>query len=74
MSSMLNSTKIRELRAARKLSLTEAAVKAGWGTSGRTRWWALENGDRVGSNITLQTLEQLAVALGCEISELVISG
>jgi transcriptional regulator with XRE-family HTH domain len=63
---MLDIAKIRKLREAAGLSQEEAAKKAG--LSSRQRWYHIEGG--VNTNITLETLGQIAKALGVKAKDL----
>jgi transcriptional regulator with XRE-family HTH domain len=63
---ILDTDKIRTLREGRGLSQEEAATLAG--LSGRARWSEVESGRLV--NITMETLEKMAKALGVKAKEL----
>ena len=62
----LNTDKIRKLRLAAKLTQAEAAERAG--LKGKQKWSDLENGRR--SNLTIETLERIAKALGVRAADL----
>ena len=63
---MLNTKKMREKRQALGLTQQEAAEKAGFGD--RQRWSDIESGRR--SNVTIETLEQIAKTLGVKACDL----
>jgi transcriptional regulator with XRE-family HTH domain len=63
---ILDTAKIRTLREGRGLSQEEAATLAG--LSGRARWSEVESGRL--TNITMETLEKMAKALGVKAKEL----
>jgi hypothetical protein len=54
------------------MSLAEAAVAAGWGRSGRTRWHDIEVGRR--AVVTVASLDAIARALGCSAKTLLNGG
>ena len=63
---MLDTAKIRKLREAAGLSQGDAAKKAG--LSSRQRWFHIEGG--INTNVTLETLGQIAKALGVKAKDL----
>ena len=58
--------KLRMLRLERELSMDAAAALAG--LSGRQRWYEIERGLK--PNITLETLDKIATALGVDPADL----
>lgn len=60
---MIDKNKIKALRLARRLSLSDAAIQAGWGYNGRSRWHDIETGRR--ASLTTDTLAAMARALEC---------
>lgn len=62
----LDTEKIRRLRLAIPLTQEEAAARAG--LSSRQKWNDIENGRRM--NLSIDTLEKIAAALGCKAREL----
>lgn len=64
---MLRRDEIKRRRELLGLTLDEAAKRAGF--EHRQRWYAIEVGDR--DNISVQTLEAIASALGCSLDDLV---
>jgi transcriptional regulator with XRE-family HTH domain len=62
---LLNLAEIKKRRQSLGLTLTEAAIDAGWNDKGRTTWHDIEAGRR--QNITLDTLAGMARALRCSI-------
>ncbi len=62
----LDAKKLRDMRTAAKLTQAEAAERAG--LTGKQVWSDLEQGRR--SNITLETLERIAAALGVKAKDL----
>ncbi len=63
---VLDTTKLRELRLKRGMSMDDAAAAAGF--NNRQRWYAIESGQK--KNITLDTLNAIAAALGVKAKEL----
>nr|MBA2632940.1 helix-turn-helix transcriptional regulator [Chloroflexota bacterium] len=63
---VLDIEKVRELRLKRGLSQAEAAAAAG--LAGRQRWYEIESGTK--SNITIDTLNRVAAALGVKARDL----
>lgn len=62
----IDADKIRRLREKLKISQAHAAELAGVGS--RQRWNNIERGRR--TNITVDTLERIAAALGCKARDL----
>jgi DNA-binding Xre family transcriptional regulator len=67
---LLNLAEIKKRRQALGLTLTEAAIAAGWNDRGRTTWHDIEVGRR--QNITLDTLAGMAKALKCSVHDLLL--
>lgn len=65
---MINREEIKKRRQDRGLSLSEAAIAAGWGEMGRTRWHDIEAGRR--EDIRISTLDQISSALKCNAAQL----
>ena len=65
-SELLNTEKMKKLRLKRGLTMTEAAVAAGLGN--RQRWYEIESGRL--TNVTIDTLNKIAAALGVSAKEL----
>lgn len=65
---MVNAQEIRRRREALKLSLSEAAVAAGWGVAGRTRWHDIESGRR--KNLELRSIQAIAKVLNVTVNTL----
>lgn len=65
---MIDGPKIKARREKMGLSLADAAIAAGWPGSRRTYWQDVEAGKR--ANVTIQTLEDMATALGCKAKDL----
>jgi hypothetical protein len=65
---IINHERIKELRNDRGLTMTEAALKAGWGKWGVPRWSLIERGIR--KVIAIRTLDEMAAVLGCDAREL----
>ena len=63
---VLDTAKVRELRLKRGLSMVQAAADAGF--NNRQRWYAIESGRK--ENITLETLNSIAAALGVRAKDL----
>lgn len=63
---LLDTAKVKAAREGRGLSQAEAATLAG--LSGRSRWSEIESGRL--SNVTLETLEKIAKALGVKAKDL----
>ena len=70
MPNLLNLAEIKKRRRALGLTLTEAAIDAGWNEKGRTTWHDIEVGRR--QNITLDTLAGMAKALKCSVHDLLV--
>ena len=70
MPNLLNLVEIKKRRQALGLTLTQAAIAAGWKDKGRTTWHDIEVGRR--QNITLDTLAAMAAALRCSIHDLLV--
>ena len=70
MPNLLNVAEIKKRRQALGLTLTQAAIDAGWNDNGRTTWHDIEVGRR--QNITLDTLAAMAKALKCSIHDLLV--
>ncbi len=66
---MVDSGKIKSKRKQLGLTLSDAAIKAGWGKYGFTRWHDIEAGRR--TNLTMSTIEAIAKTLGCAATELI---
>ncbi len=71
MDSTVDAVKIKSKRKQLRLTLAEAAIKAGWGKGGLTRWHDIEAGRR--TNLTMNTIDAIAKALGCVTTELIKS-
>jgi DNA-binding Xre family transcriptional regulator len=67
---LLNLVEIKARRQALGLTLTQAAIAAGWKDKGRTTWHDIEVGRR--QNITLDTLAAMATALRCSFHDLLV--
>lgn len=65
---MIDCPNIKAKRTKLGLSLADAAIAAGWTKTGRGRWGDIETGRR--ANVTVQTLADMAIALGCEARDL----
>ena len=63
---MLDTAKVKALREKRGLTQEEAARRAG--LPGRARWNDIESGRK--ANVTIQTLDAIAEALGVQPAEL----
>ena len=70
MPNLLNLSEIKKRRQTLGLTLTEAAIAAGWNDKGRTTWHDIEVGRR--QNIALETLAGMAKALKCSIHDLLV--
>ena len=70
MPNLLNLAEIKKRRQVLGLTLTQAAIDAGWKDKGRTTWHDIEVGRR--QNITLETLAGMAKALKCSIHDLLV--
>lgn len=68
---MIDRDYIRSRREKLGISLSDAAIRAGWGYGGRTRWHDIETGRR--ASLELATLEAMAQALDCAPSSLLAS-
>jgi transcriptional regulator with XRE-family HTH domain len=62
----LDLVKVRELREKRGLTMEQAATKAGMPS--RQRWYEIESGAK--PNITIDTLDKMATALGVKARDL----
>jgi hypothetical protein len=67
---LLNVVEIKKRRQDLGLTLSQAAIDAGWNERGRTMWHDIEVGRR--QNITLDTLAGMAKALKCSIHDLLL--
>jgi DNA-binding Xre family transcriptional regulator len=67
---LLNLAEIKKRRKVLGLTLTEAAIDAGWNDKRRTTWHDIEAGRR--QNITLETLAGMARPLRCSIHDLLV--
>ena len=65
-SDVLDTEKMKKLRIKRGLTMTEAAQAAGM--SSRQRWYEIESGRL--TNITIDTLNRIAAALGVSARDL----
>ena len=65
---MIDKAKIKQRRLKLGYSLTDAAVAAGWGKVGRTRWHDIEAGRR--NNLTMRTIERMAEVLKIKTKDL----
>lgn len=63
---MLDTEKVRQLREKRGLTQEDAAKAAG--LANRQQWYLIESGQR--ANITLETLDKMAAALGVKGKDL----
>lgn len=63
---VLNTEKMKSLRIKRGLTMTEAATAAGLGN--RQRWYEIESGRQ--TNVTIDTLNRIAAALGVSAKDL----
>jgi transcriptional regulator with XRE-family HTH domain len=63
---MLDTGKVKKLRSEGKLTLEEAAKKAGF--SNAQQWYLIESGTR--ANVTVETLDKIAKALGVKAKDL----
>jgi DNA-binding Xre family transcriptional regulator len=70
MPNLLNLAEIKKRRQTLGLTLTKAAIAAGWKDKGRTTWHDIEAGRR--QNITLDTLAGMTKALKCSIHDLLV--
>ncbi len=63
---VLDTAKVRRLREKKGMSQTQAAIAAGFNT--RQRWYEVESGHK--PNVTIDTLNRIAAALGVRAKDL----